>query len=53
MPQGLRSPGAGARHPLADRPLADAQHLGDLALGPALLREAPGLQPSGFLPTVR
>jgi hypothetical protein len=51
--QGVRPPGAGARHPLADRAFADAQRRGDLALGPALLLELPGLQPSGFLPIVR
>jgi hypothetical protein len=51
--QGVRSPVAGARHPLADRAFADAQRLGDLALGPALLLELPGLQPSGFFPIVR
>src|SRR5919197_4836439 len=37
MPQGFWSLAAGARHPLAERSLADAQGGSDLALGPALL----------------
>jgi hypothetical protein len=52
-PPGLWSPVAGARHPLTDRALADAQGGGDLALGPARLLEPPGLQPSAFLPMVK
>jgi hypothetical protein len=43
MPQGLWAPVAGAPHPLADRAFGDAQGPGDLALGPALLPELPGL----------
>jgi hypothetical protein len=53
MPLSLWSPVAGARHPLANRSLADAQGAGDLTLGPALLLEVPRLQPSGFFPIVR
>jgi hypothetical protein len=51
--EGVRSRLAGAFHPLTDGPLADPQRLGDLPLGPALLFEAPGLEPSGFFPVVR
>ena len=51
--EGLRSPLTGTGHPLADRPCADAQGFGDLALGPALLFEVPSLEPSGFFPIVR
>jgi hypothetical protein len=51
--EGLRSPLPGARHPLTDGPRADAQGLGNLVLGPALLLELPGLQPSGLFPVVR
>jgi hypothetical protein len=43
---------AGAFHPLTDGAFADAEGLGDLALGPALLFEVPGLEPSGFSPVV-
>jgi hypothetical protein len=53
VPEGLRSSLAGAPHPLADRPLADPQGRGDLALRPALLLEAPGLEPSSFFPVGR
>ena len=35
---------AGARHPLDDRPFADAKGCGDLPLGPALLDEMPSLK---------
>jgi hypothetical protein len=49
----LRSPLPGPRHPLADRPRADAQRLGNLALGPALLLEVPSLEPAGVFPVVR
>jgi hypothetical protein len=48
----LRSPLPGTRHPLTDGPLADAQGLGNLVLGPAPLLEVPGLQASGFFPVV-
>ena len=48
-----RPRGAGPCHPLTDRALADPQRLGNLALAPALLREVPGLEPSGFFPVVR
>jgi hypothetical protein len=52
LPQRLWAPIAAARHPLADRALADAQGTGDLPRGPALLVEGPGWQPSGFFPVV-
>jgi hypothetical protein len=52
MPQGVWSLVSGALQPLADRPFADTQGLGDLALGPALFLEVPGLQPACFLPVV-
>jgi hypothetical protein len=52
MAQRLRSSVAGAFHPLTDGSFADAEGLGDLALGPALLFEVPGLEPSGFSPVV-
>ena len=48
--EGVRAPLAGAFHPLTDRPCTDAQRLGNLPLGPPLLLEVPGMQPSGFLP---
>ncbi len=44
---------AGACHPLTDSAFADAERFGDLALGPALLLETPGLEPSGFFPVGR
>jgi hypothetical protein len=44
---------AGTFPPLADSGFADAQGLGDLALGPAALQEFPSLETSGFLPVVR
>jgi hypothetical protein len=50
MAQRVRASVAGAFHPLTDSPFADAEGLGDLALGPALLFEVPGLEPSGFSP---
>jgi hypothetical protein len=50
MPQGFWSPVASALQPLADRSFADAQGLGDLALGPASFLEEPGLQPACFFP---
>ena len=46
----FRSSVAGACHPLTDGSFADAEGLGDLALGPALLFEVPGVEPSGFSP---
>ena len=48
--QRLRTALAGAFQPLADGPFADAQCLGDLALGPALLHKVPSLETSGFFP---
>jgi hypothetical protein len=48
--QHVRSAVPSACHPLADRPFTDAEGLGDRALGPASLREAPSLQPSRFYP---
>jgi hypothetical protein len=53
MAQGLRAAFAGAPHPLADRGFADAQGLGDVALGPTVLQEFPSLETSGFFPVVR
>jgi hypothetical protein len=50
MAKRVRSPVAGAFHPLTDGSFADPEGLGDLALGPALLFEVPGLEPSGFSP---
>ena len=44
---------AGSLHPLADGGFADPQGFGDVAPGPALLREVPGLQAPGFFPRVR
>jgi hypothetical protein len=52
VPQRLRAALSGACHPLADGSLADAERLGDLAPGPPLLLEVPGLQPPGFFPVV-
>jgi hypothetical protein len=43
MAMRVRSSVAGACHPLTDRALADAEGLGDPALGPALLFEVPSL----------
>jgi hypothetical protein len=51
--QGLGASLAGTRHPLTDSAFADTERFGDLALGPALLLEAPGLEPSGFFPVGR
>jgi hypothetical protein len=48
--QGLGASLTGTRHPLADRPFADAEGFGDLALRPALLFELPSLEASGFFP---
>jgi hypothetical protein len=50
MAKRIRSSGAGPFHPLTDGSFAHAAGLGDLALGPALLFEVPGLKPSGFSP---
>jgi hypothetical protein len=49
-PQSLRSPLTDALHPLTDGRFADPHRLGDLALGPALLLEVPGLTTTCFLP---
>ena len=43
VPEGFRSFLSSARHPLAERALADPQGLGDLALRPALLFDLPSL----------
>ena len=51
--RGRRAAHTDARHPLADCRFADTQRLGDLALGPALLLELPGLEPSRFFPMGR
>jgi hypothetical protein len=48
--QGLGASPTGTRHPLADRPFADTEGFGDLALRPALLFELPRLESSGFFP---
>lgn len=50
VPEGLRALFPGAPHPLTDGPFADAERLRNLALGPPVLLEAPGLQPPGFFP---
>ena len=50
MAKRLCSSVASAFHPLTDGSFADAEGFGDLALGPALLFERPGLEPSGFSP---
>jgi hypothetical protein len=41
---------SGALQPLANRPLGDAQGLGDLLLLPALLVQFPGSQAAAFPP---
>ena len=43
MAEGLRTALAGTPHPLADGRFADSHRLGNLALGPPLLLEVPGL----------
>jgi hypothetical protein len=50
MAQRFHASVAGACHPLTDGAFADAEGLGDLALGPALLFQVPGLESSGFSP---
>jgi hypothetical protein len=50
--QGLGAARAGTLHPLADGPLADAEGVGDPALGPAPLLELPSLAPPDFFPIV-
>ena len=52
MPKSAHTAVASTCHPLTDGAFADAQRFGDLALGPALLLKAPGLEPSGFSPVV-
>jgi hypothetical protein len=52
MAQGCRPSLAGTPHPRADGRFAAPHRLGDLVLAPALLRELPGVQPSGFFPVV-
>jgi hypothetical protein len=52
MAEGFRPPIAGALHPLTDGPLAHPHRFGDVALGPACLLEVPGLQTSGFFPSI-
>jgi hypothetical protein len=51
--EGLPAAYMDALHPLADSRFADTQRLGDLALGPALWLELPGLEPSHFFPIGR
>jgi hypothetical protein len=41
---------AGPGPPVAHGALADAERCGTLPLGPALLLEVPGMEPSGFFP---
>jgi hypothetical protein len=53
VPEGRWALRAGTCHPWADRGLADAHGLGDLALGPAALQEFPSVETSGFFPVVR
>jgi hypothetical protein len=53
VPQGRGTGFAGTSHPLADGPFADAERFGNLLLGPALLLEVPGLEPSSFFPVGR
>ena len=50
MAERFRSSVGGAFHPLTDGSFADAKGLGNLALGPALVFELLGLEPSGFSP---
>jgi hypothetical protein len=50
MPKRFRASAAGACHPLTDGAFADAEGFGDPALGPTLLFEAPGSEPSGLSP---
>jgi hypothetical protein len=52
MPKSPHTAVASTCQPLTDGAFADAQRVGDLALGPALLLKAPGLEPSGFSPMV-
>jgi hypothetical protein len=52
MAKRCRASVAGAFHPLTDGSFADPEGLGDLALGPALLFEMSGLEPSGFSPVI-
>jgi hypothetical protein len=52
MAKRFRASVAGACHPLTDGAFTDAEGLGNLPLGPALLFEVPGLEPSGFSPVV-
>jgi hypothetical protein len=52
MAKRFRSSVAGAFYPLTDGSFADAEGFGDLVLGPALLFEAPGIEPSSFSPIV-
>jgi hypothetical protein len=49
--QGLHTVALGASEPLADRGLANAESLGDLALCPAPLVQCPGPQAPTFGPT--
>ena len=51
VPQGLRPVQSSALEPLADRALGDAEGLGDVLLGPALLVQLPGSQAAAFAPT--
>jgi hypothetical protein len=53
MLEGRQPSVAGPGHPLTDGPFADAQRFGKPALRPALRREVPGVEPSGFFPVGR
>jgi hypothetical protein len=52
MAEGLRASLAGTSHPLADSRFAHSHRFRNLALGPPLVLEVPGLQTSGFFPIV-
>jgi hypothetical protein len=52
MAKRVHAAAADAFQPLPDGAFADAEGLGDLALGPALLFEVPGVEPSGISPVV-
>ena len=51
--QGVGALLGGAPHAPTDGAVADAEGFGDLALGPALLLEAPSVEPSGCFPVGR
>jgi hypothetical protein len=53
MSKSVRSSVVGTFHPLADVPLANADGLGNVTLGPTLLFQPPGLEPSSFFLVAR